>query len=130
MSGLTELNPDEVSSTHDQSVLAATTFAKDRLRTAWCLWVLCWTAGRLFGICYWRIMKKKFTSLREAKGIGRPLGTADFVIERERRLGTPIARCAPGRKVVATPVGKQLNMLQSASCHRMNPIRISNARRR
>jgi hypothetical protein len=31
------------------------------------------------------------TSLRKAEGIGRPLGTADFVIELERRLGRPIA---------------------------------------
>jgi putative transposase len=54
----------------------------------------------------------KFTSLREAEGIGRPLGTADFVTEPERRLGRPIARRAPGRKAVAIPVGEQLNLLQ------------------
>jgi putative transposase len=35
-----------------------------------------------------------FTSLRMAEGIGRPLGTADFVIELERRLGRSIARRA------------------------------------
>jgi hypothetical protein len=44
--------------------------------------------------------------------IGRPLGTADFVTELERRLGRPIARRAPGRKAVAMPVGEQLNLLQ------------------
>jgi putative transposase len=53
-----------------------------------------------------------FTSLRKAEGIGRPLGTADFVIELERRLGRPIARQAPGRKAVATAQGEQLNLLQ------------------
>src|ERR1700735_2596958 len=30
--------------------------------------------------------EEKFTSLREAEGIGRPLGTADFVTELEHRL--------------------------------------------
>lgn len=53
-----------------------------------------------------------FTSLRKAEGIGRPLGTADFVIELERRLGRPIARRAPGRKATATPQGEQLKLLQ------------------
>jgi hypothetical protein len=33
--------------------------------------------------------------LRKAEGVGRPLGTADFVIELERRLGRPIARRGP-----------------------------------
>ena len=56
--------------------------------------------------------EEKFTSLREAEGIGRPLGTADFVTEVEHRLGRPIARRAPGRKAVAIPVGEQLNLLQ------------------
>ena len=55
--------------------------------------------------------EEDFTSLRKAEGIGRPLGTADFVTELERRLGRPIARRAPGRKAVAIPVGEQL-MLQ------------------
>jgi hypothetical protein len=55
--------------------------------------------------------EEKFTSLREAEGIGRPLGTAGFVTELER-LGRPIARRAPGRKAVAIPVGEQLNLLQ------------------
>jgi hypothetical protein len=53
-----------------------------------------------------------FTSLRNAEGIGRPLGTADFVTELERRLGRPIARRAPGRKAAATPEGEQLKLLQ------------------
>jgi putative transposase len=44
-----------------------------------------------------------FTSLRNAEGIGRPSGTADFLIELERRLGRAIARRAPGRKATATP---------------------------
>jgi hypothetical protein len=44
-----------------------------------------------------------FTWLRKADGIGRPLGTADFVIELERRLGRPITHRAPGRKATATP---------------------------
>ena len=56
--------------------------------------------------------EEKFTSLRGAEGIGRPLGTADFVSELERRLGRPIARRAPGRKAVAIPAGEQLNLLQ------------------
>ena len=51
--------------------------------------------------------EEKFSSLREAEGIGRPLGTAEFVTELERRLGRPIARRAPGRKAVAIPVGEQ-----------------------
>jgi hypothetical protein len=50
--------------------------------------------------------EEKFTSLRDAEGIGRPLGTAGFVIELERRLGRPIARRAPGRKAVAIPGGR------------------------
>jgi hypothetical protein len=53
-----------------------------------------------------------FTSLRKAEGIGCPLGTADFVIELERRLGRSIARRAPGRKAAATAQGEQLNLLQ------------------
>jgi putative transposase len=53
-----------------------------------------------------------FTSLRNAEVIGRPLGTADFVAELERRLGRPIARRAPGRKAAATPEGEQLKLLQ------------------
>jgi putative transposase len=56
--------------------------------------------------------EEKFTSLREAECIGRPLGTVDFVTELERRLGRRIARRAPGRKAVAIPVGEQLNLLQ------------------
>ena len=56
--------------------------------------------------------EEKFSSLREAGGIGRPLGTAEFVTQLERRLGRPIARRAPGRKAVAIPVGEQLNLLQ------------------
>jgi putative transposase len=56
--------------------------------------------------------EEKFISLREAEGIGRPLGTPGFVTELERRLGRPIARRAPGRKAVAIPVGEQLNLLQ------------------
>jgi putative transposase len=57
--------------------------------------------------------EEKFTSLRQAEGIGRrPLGTADFVTALERRLGRPIARRAPGRKPMATPIGEQLNLLQ------------------
>jgi hypothetical protein len=53
-----------------------------------------------------------FTALRKAERIGRPLGTADFVDELERRLGPPIGRRAPGRKAAATPHGEQLNLLQ------------------
>jgi putative transposase len=37
-------------------------------------------------------------ALRVAEGTGRPLGTADFVADLERRLGRPLARRAPGRK--------------------------------
>jgi len=56
--------------------------------------------------------EEKFSSLREAEGIGHPLGTAEFVTELERQLGRPIVRRAPGRKAVAIPVGEQLNLLQ------------------
>ena len=56
--------------------------------------------------------EEKFSPLREAEGIGRPLGTAEFVTELEGRLGRPIARQAPGRKAVAIPVAEQLNLLQ------------------
>jgi hypothetical protein len=70
------------------------------------------SAGQILGNCCYRINDKAFTSLRKAEGIGRPLGTADFVIELERRLGRPIARQAPGRKAVATAQGEQLNLLQ------------------
>ena len=45
--------------------------------------------------------EEMFSSWREAEGIGRPLDTAEFVTELERRLGRPIARRAPGRKAVA-----------------------------
>jgi hypothetical protein len=53
-----------------------------------------------------------FTSLRMAEGIGRPLGTPDFVIELERLGGRSLARRAPGRKPVATPEGDRLKLLQ------------------
>jgi putative transposase len=43
--------------------------------------------------------EEDFASLRKAEGIGRPLGTADFVTELERRLGRPIARRAPGGRL-------------------------------
>jgi hypothetical protein len=56
--------------------------------------------------------EEKFTSLREAEGIGRPLGTAGIVTELKRRLGRPIAHRAPGRKTVAIQVGERLNLLQ------------------
>jgi putative transposase len=39
-----------------------------------------------------------FATLRAAEATGRPLGTADFVADLERRLGRLIARRAPGRK--------------------------------
>jgi hypothetical protein len=71
-----------------------------------------------------------FSSLRKAEGIGRPLGTADFVIELERRLGRPIARRAPGSKATATPEGEQLKLLQEVSCHRITPgncLRVMNS---
>jgi putative transposase len=42
-------------------------------------------------------------ALRAAESTGRPLGTADFVSDLERRLGRPLARRAPGRKRAAPP---------------------------
>jgi putative transposase len=39
-----------------------------------------------------------FDRLRAAENTGRPLGSADFVADLERRLGRPIAKRAPGRK--------------------------------
>lgn len=47
-----------------------------------------------------------FASLRAAQTTGRPLGTADFVANLERRLGRPIARRAPGRKPSRQPDGQ------------------------
>ena len=44
-----------------------------------------------------------FAYPRAAEGTGRPLGTADFVADLERRLGRPIARRAPGRKPAPKP---------------------------
>jgi putative transposase len=41
-----------------------------------------------------------FAVLRAAEQTGRPLGTADFVADLERRLGRTIARRAPGCKPV------------------------------
>ena len=41
--------------------------------------------------------EEKFISLREAEGMGRPLETAGFVTELERRLGRAIAGRAPGK---------------------------------
>jgi putative transposase len=63
--------------------------------------------------------EEKFISLREAEGIGLPLGTADFVTELERRLGRPIARRAlPGLQGRGDPVGAQLNL---AAMGRLSP---------
>jgi putative transposase len=39
-----------------------------------------------------------FAAIRAAETTGRPLATAAFVADLERRLGRPIARRAPGRK--------------------------------
>lgn len=49
-----------------------------------------------------------FAALRAAEHTGRPLGTADFVADLERRLGRPIARRAPGRR----PAIKRLDQLE------------------
>jgi putative transposase len=57
-------------------------------------------------------VRARLVSRAQAEGIGRPLGTADFVTELERRLRRPIARRVPGRKAAAIPVGEQLNLLQ------------------
>lgn len=51
-----------------------------------------------------------FRALRAAETTGRPLGTAEFVNDLERRLGRPIARRAPGRRPRATDV-QQLSLL-------------------
>ena len=79
--------------------------------TTWCLWLLLdrWPAFRDLLLADY---EEKFTSWREAEGIGRPLGTADFVTELDRRLGRPTARRAPGRKPAAILMGEQLNFLQ------------------
>jgi putative transposase len=47
-----------------------------------------------------------FTALRAAETTGRPLATADFVADLERRLGRPIARRAPGRKPAVNADGQ------------------------
>jgi hypothetical protein len=49
--------------------------------------------------------EEKFTSLRGAEGIGRPLGTADFVTELECRLGRSIA-ARPRMKGRGDPGGR------------------------
>jgi putative transposase len=50
-----------------------------------------------------------FAALRRSEGSGRPVGTADFVADLERRLGRPIARRAPGRKP-GGPVAGQMEL--------------------
>ena len=60
----------------------------------------------------------KFTSLREAEGIGRPLGTADFVTELERRLGRSIARRRPRSQGRGDPGGRAV---QFALTGRLEP---------
>jgi putative transposase len=47
-----------------------------------------------------------FAALRAAETTGRPLGAADFVADLERRLGRPIARRAPGRKLAIKSEGQ------------------------
>ena len=47
-----------------------------------------------------------FSALRRSEGSGRPVGTADFVADLERRLGRPIARRAPGRKPQGPPAAQ------------------------
>ena len=44
------------------------------------------------------------SALRAAEGTGRPVGTADFVTDLERRLGRPLAHRAAGRKPTAVAV--------------------------
>lgn len=45
-------------------------------------------------------------AIRAAETTGRPLGTAAFVADLERRLGRPIARRAPGRKPGPKPTSQ------------------------
>jgi len=47
-----------------------------------------------------------FRAIRAAEKTGRPLATADFVADLERRLGRPIARRAPGRKPAADSIAQ------------------------
>ena len=47
-----------------------------------------------------------FAALRRSEGSGRPVGTADFVADLERRLGRPIARRTPGRKPRGPPAAQ------------------------
>jgi putative transposase len=49
-------------------------------------------------------------ALRKAELTGRPIGTAAFIADLERRLGRPIARRAPGRKP-AQPTAGQPSLL-------------------
>jgi hypothetical protein len=53
-----------------------------------------------------------FAAVRAAELTGRPLGTADFIADRERLLGRRIARRAPGRKP-AHPAVDQLSLLEA-----------------
>ena len=49
-----------------------------------------------------------FAPLRAAESTGRPLASADFVADLERRLGRPIARRAPGRKPARVTGGQPI----------------------
>jgi putative transposase len=50
----------------------------------------------------------KFAALREAEGTGRPLGSADFIGELERRIGRQLRKQKPGRKSSDIDGGEQL----------------------
>jgi len=54
--------------------------------------------------------EEAFAAIRKAEGSGRPLGTADFVADLERRLGRRIARRAPGRKP-SVQAGEEIKLL-------------------
>ena len=47
-----------------------------------------------------------FAALRASESTGRPLGSAAFVADLERRLGRPIAKRTPGRKPGGMVVGE------------------------
>jgi hypothetical protein len=54
--------------------------------------------------------EETFAAIRNSEGSGRPLATADFVADLERRLGRPFARRSPGRKAKET-TGDQPQLL-------------------
>jgi len=52
----------------------------------------------------------RFAALREAESTGRPLGSADFIAELERRIGRRLQKERPGRKSSGVAAAAQLEL--------------------